>query len=93
MELIWTLFFIKKKKITYYFNFPEDEIPIAENLIFNLRYAALMCRFHYWRQPEKLPKHDDLDGLASYYKKYYNSVLGKSSVEKFKNDYKYYYKR
>lgn len=47
----------------------------------NLYYATAMARIHYLRRPEALPSAMDEWGLAEYYKKYYNTHLGKSTVE------------
>lgn len=51
-------------------------------LIGNLYYATAMCRLHYRRQPQPLPAWDDAEGLAKYWKKYYNTHLGKGTVRK-----------
>lgn len=59
-------------------------------LIFDLTYATILCRLQYWRFPEPLPKANDLEGLAKYWKKYYNTEKGKGTVEQFvRNYYKY----
>jgi hypothetical protein len=50
----------------------------------NLFFAAAMCRVHYYRVPAKLPPADDLDHMASYWKRYYNSELGAGTVVDFK---------
>jgi len=53
-------------------------------------YAIIMCRVHYLRVPAKLPPADDIRALALYWKKYYNTPLGKGTVKKFMNDYRKY---
>jgi hypothetical protein len=58
--------------------------PKETQLITNLSYATAMCRIHYWRRPEKIPS--DLEGLANYWKRFYNSPLGAGTVEKFMNE-------
>ncbi len=58
-----------------------------KNLIFNLAYATAISRVHYYRVSESLPEHDDIDGLANYWKKYYNTEKGKGTVEKFIDKY------
>lgn len=60
------------------------EGELWEQLTHNLLFAAMMCRIHYWRVPEALPAADDLDGLAGYWKKYYNTRLGKGTIAQFK---------
>lgn len=57
--------------------------PGSDELVYNLRYAVAMCRVHYWRKPESLPKPNDFVGLAHYWKKHYNTYLGAGSEEEF----------
>jgi hypothetical protein len=40
-----------------------------------------MCRVHYLRVKEALPTENDAAGMASYWKRYYNTVLGKGTIE------------
>jgi len=54
--------------------------PNAQELIWNLKYAAAMCRVHYFRIREELPESNAL-ALARYWKQYYNTALGKGTVE------------
>ena len=51
------------------------------NLVGNLYYATAMARVHYLRVAEALPKADDIEGLASYWKRYYNTSKGAHSFE------------
>lgn len=55
----------------------------ADRLVYDLRYATVMCRLHYRRRPEPLPDAGDWAAMAEYHKKYYNTYLGKSTPEKF----------
>lgn len=55
--------------------------PVGE-LVFNLAYASAMCRVHYRRVPDALPARDDAEGMAGYWKRHYNSMLGAGSVQK-----------
>lgn len=59
-----------------------------KELISNLNYATAMCRAHYLRVREPLPNATDIKALAVYWKKYYNTALGKGTVEEFINNYK-----
>lgn len=61
--------------------------PEADNMFWHLRYAALMCRMHYYRRPEPLPDADDIEGLAHYWKDHYNTHQGKGTVEEFVENY------
>ena len=59
------------------------------DMIWNLYYAAAMCRIHYYRVPEALPEAGDYEGMAKYHKQYYNTPLGSTklseSIEVFKD--------
>ena len=48
----------------------------------NMNYATAMARVHYMRVKEPLPPVTDLMGMAKYYKKHFNTPLGKSTIEK-----------
>lgn len=62
---------------------PNGNTPDDELLVFNLRYAAIVCRLLYRRIPAALPDADDWPGLAAYWKKSYNSHLGAGKPEQF----------
>ena len=66
----------------------------ADSMEWDLRYATLMARVHYYRKPEKLPEADGtkeyLDNLGAYAKKHYNTVLGKATASKYTQDYYLY---
>ena len=51
-------------------NYSED----PQRLIYDLRYATIMTRLHYYRVPQALPAADDTEGLANYWKNFYNSL-------------------
>lgn len=51
-----------------------------EELVGNLFYAAAMCRVHYRRVKAPLPSSDDANGLASYWKRHYNTPAGAGTV-------------
>jgi len=74
------IFDITSTKTPYY----TDEI------LYNLRYAAAMTRIHYLRVKESLPDADDVAGLARYWKKYYNTPLGRGTEEEFIENYNRY---
>lgn len=54
--------------------------PLDIELIDNLRYACAMARIRYKRVSEPLPSHQDARALASYWKHWYNTPLGKGNV-------------
>lgn len=62
----------------------------SKNAEGNLYYATAIARIHYYRVFEPLPSSDDIEGLANYWKKYYNTEKGKGTTEEFINNYKRY---
>jgi len=56
-------------------------------LAWNLAYATAMCRVHYARVPERLPEASDVQGLARYWKQYYNTPRGRGTVAEFADKY------
>ena len=73
---------------------PNDLRPVGpvnhERLIYDLRYATMICRLHYYRVKEALPSADDMDGISNYWKKYYNTRLGKGKPAEFVRNYERY---
>jgi hypothetical protein len=63
------------------------EMPDPFILVGNHTFAAAMCRIKYYRVPEKLPDEDDIEGLAKYWKKWYNSSEGAGEIEEFVEKY------
>ncbi len=57
--------------------------PEPEEMVTNLLFGAVMCRLHYRRVPEPLPRAEDLSGLARYWKLHYNSRLGRGTASEF----------
>ena len=53
----------------------------AEEMVYNLQYAAAMCRIQYYRYNKYMPEKDDYVGMAGFHKKYYNTVAGATKVE------------
>jgi len=62
----------------------------GEEMEWNLAYQIIMARIHYLRVKDPLPAADDVEGLANYYKKYYNTRLGKATVKGAIEDYHKY---
>lgn len=56
--------------------------PEAEQMAGNLYYSTAMARALYRRFPEALPNGDDVASMARYYKRYWNTHLGASEVDK-----------
>ncbi|MFA7488188.1 MAG: hypothetical protein WCY72_08900 [Lysobacteraceae bacterium] len=61
-----------------------------EAMVYNLKYAILLMRLKYMTISAPLPKATDVQGLAEYWKKYYNTYLGKGAVAEAVNSYKKY---
>ncbi len=66
----------------------DFDIPVDYNcLVWDLRLTTITCRLQYWRFTEPLPNALDTLALAKYYKKYYNSVLGKAIESEIVKNY------
>jgi hypothetical protein len=61
-----------------------------KSLITNLAYATAIARIIYLRVAAPLPGSADIEGLARYWKQYYNTPLGKGCVADFIANYKKY---
>lgn len=55
--------------------------PWSEQLAANLAFATAMCRIHYLRQPGAIP--DTLEGQAAYWKRFYNTPLGRGTEDEY----------
>jgi hypothetical protein len=62
-------------------NFDVHKIPLPDRMIYDLKFATAMARLHYRRHKEALPQPKDIEGIWAYYKKYYNTPLGKAEKE------------
>lgn len=60
----------------------------AEDIENNDLLAICMARVHYLRVKKAIP--GDLEGWATYWKRYYNTPLGKGTEEEFIANYKKY---
>lgn len=80
----------KRKKILEKYYIFVDHIEDSRRLVWDLKFATIFCRFQYWRHPEPLPSSDDVQGLAHYWKTYYNTQKGKGTVEEFIECYQHY---
>ena len=49
----------------------------------NDRYAAAMARIHYKRAPAPLPAAGDVQAMAAYWKRYYNTIHGAGTVAQY----------
>ena len=62
-------------------------IPDINLLMENFLYASIMCRVHYLRVSEPIPSRSNIQLLAEYYKKHYNTDKGKATVEEAIKNY------
>jgi hypothetical protein len=63
---------------------------LGERLYGDLRYACAIARVHYWRIPKRLPPEGDVAAQGAYWKTYYNTRLGKGTVEDYLNSWRLY---
>lgn len=61
----------------------DDMRPDVSQLVTNLAFAVVMCRVHYLRVKDPLPKADDIEGMAKYWKQHYNTHRGAGKVQEF----------
>lgn len=62
-------------------NFNIVFMPSEDRLIYDLRFATAMTRLFYARINEPLPHANNPNLIWDYYKKYYNTFLGKAKKE------------
>lgn len=55
-----------------------------ENLRWNLPYACGMARVLYFRSPDRMPDVSDVDAMAAWAKRTFNTVKGKATVDDYR---------
>lgn len=60
------------------------------NMKGNLILQIVFARVHYLTRPGALPPKADVRGMAEYYKKHYNTHLGKATVDEAMTNYRKY---
>ena len=70
----------KKNLVSLGMNFKKDTII---SVMSNMAVQAALCRLHYRRDKDPLPSWDDIEGQAKYWKRVYNTVEGRGTVEHF----------
>lgn len=58
------------------------------DMIYSVPYQVAMARYFYFTKPGAIPK--ELGAQADYYKKYYNTYLGKATVAEAIDNYRRY---
>lgn len=69
------------KKVTTLMTHPDA--GKIEQLESNDHYAAAMARVHYLRVPESLPAFNNMVAMSAYWKRYYNTALGRGRESEF----------
>lgn len=62
----------------------------VDQLSGNLYLATAMARVHYFRVRERLPRTNDVVGMAAYWKRYFNTPKGRGRVAEFVENYRRY---
>ena len=70
--------------------FIEDKLEYS--LLSNIAVGAAFCRIKYLRDSKPLPSWDDIDAQAQYWKRVYNTELGKGTIQHFKKANDGFYK-
>ena len=65
-----------------------DEKIWGKFLESNIAAGIVHCRLKYWRVPKRMPNTGE--GMAKYWKEYYNTHLGSGHVEDFMDLYSKY---
>jgi hypothetical protein len=86
---------IKKNFLKYHKNIEAKICMVShvsslvfEDMLSNDALSICMARVAYFRQKEGIP--ETLEEQAAYYKKYYNTPLGKATVQEYIEKYKKY---
>lgn len=67
-----------------------DGKPPADRMASDLKLATVMTRLFYAAISDPLPDQDDIRGLGAYWKKFYNSAMGKGTIDEFVTNYRKY---
>ena len=67
-----------------------DSSSIVRALKTDIAAQAIMCRLKYRRDPKAIPSWENIKGQAEYWKRVYNTELGKGTIEHFINANKGY---
>lgn len=62
-------------------------IDPLDQLTWNLRFSAAMCRVHYFARPFEMPANPSVEDLGEIWKQHYNTVKGKGTVREFVENY------
>lgn len=71
-------------------NLKDADASLEQSLMNNDNFATGMCRCFFLRFNEPIPNKLNVTALACYWKKYYNTSLGKGSIDVFIEKYNKY---
>lgn len=81
--------YIEKVKSVCGFDVTEASLDFLKyQCVVHLGFQAAMCRLKYRMVPKPLPAEDDVNGMAQYWKTYYNTYLGKGTIPEFIHNYR-----
>ena len=81
---IWVNYALYRPKVRdCLFTLGYDENEVEYRVMSNIALQAVFCRLKYKRDRYALPKANDLEGQAKYWKRVYNTHLGKGTIEHF----------
>lgn len=67
-----------------------SQLPSADEMVSNLKFACIIARVFYFRVPHELPDEHDINGVWEYYKAHWNTNLGAATKEQFLQNYSRY---
>ena len=85
---LWENFIKGHPQLSARLNTYMYDSPVKPCLLGSLPYAIAMTRIHYFRVPAVLPQANNVESLATYWKKYYNTPMGAGTVEQAIANYK-----
>jgi hypothetical protein len=72
-------------------SFEIKMLPASKNrLLYDLLYAAQMCRIKYLSIPILIPAENDIEAQANYWKRYYNTPQGRGNTIDYLWAFKYH---
>jgi len=87
---IWDNFLKYKPVLAKKIDDLKDKTEWTDDLMANLNYQIAILRVHYFRVKESLPRYNIISAMADYYKRHYNTIIGKATVQEAIDNYKRY---
>lgn len=70
--------------------FRQPKAPLHVQVAHDAVFSTALARVKYYLDPQPLPEAMDLEGLAHYYKRVWNTTAGKATVAQALRDYRRY---